>query len=53
MLAVLLGIVLVIVAVVTWLGHLGAAHAVALGLGVLGVLLIVYGTAPAHWVRRS
>jgi hypothetical protein len=53
MLAVLLGLVLVIVAVVTWLGQLGAAHAVAIGLGVLGVLLVVYGAVPAQWVRRS
>lgn len=53
MLAVLIGIALVIVAVVLWLGHLTTAHAVAIGIGLLGVLLVLYGTVPAaSFVRR-
>lgn len=53
MIAVLIGIALIIVAVVLWLGHLSTAHAVAIGIGLLGVLLVVYGAVPAaSFVRR-
>lgn len=53
MLAILIGLALVIVAVVLWLGHLTTAHAVAIGIGLLGVLLVLYGTVPAaSFVRR-
>lgn len=54
MLAVLFGIALVIVAVVLWVGGLSLAHAVAILIGVIGVLLVAYWGAPATaWGRRA
>jgi hypothetical protein len=54
MIAVLIGIVLVIVAVVLWLGGLTVAHAVAILIGALGVLLVCYWALPAAgWARRA
>jgi hypothetical protein len=52
MLAVLTGLALVIVAVVLWLGHLTTAHAVAIGIGLVGVLLVVYAAVPASALLR-
>jgi len=53
-LAVLFGIALVITAVVLWIGGLSVAHAVAIMIGVIGVLLIAYWGAPATaWGRRT
>ena len=54
MLAVLIGIVLIITAVVLWVGHLTTGHAVAILIGALGVLLVAYWALPAGaYARRS
>lgn len=43
MLSVLIGVVLVIVAVVLWLGNMTVAHALAILIGLVGVLVLLYG----------
>ncbi len=54
MIAALIGLALVVVAVVLWVGGLTVAHAVAILIGAIGVLLVLYWAAPtAVWVRRS
>ena len=52
MLAVLIGIALIIVAVVEWLGHLSTSHAVAILIGLLGVLLVLWWAAPGPAFAR-
>jgi hypothetical protein len=53
MLAVLAGIALIIIGVVTWLGDLTVTHALALFIGIIGVLLLAYWAYPAGWGRRA
>jgi hypothetical protein len=54
MIAVLIGLALVVVAVVLWVGALTVAHAVAILIGALGVLLVLYWALPAGaYARRS
>ena len=54
MFAALIGIALVIVGVVLWLGDLSTGHAVAILIGALGVLLILWWVAPGRaWARRT
>jgi hypothetical protein len=43
MFSVLIGVIMVIVAVVLWLGHMTVAHALALLIGLVGVLVLLYG----------
>lgn len=43
MFSVLIGIALVIVAVVLWLGNISVAHALAILTGLLGALVLLYG----------
>lgn len=43
MFSVLIGIALVIVAVVLWLGTISVAHALAILTGLIGVLVLLYG----------
>lgn len=52
MIAALLGIVLVIVAVALWLGGLSTAHALAIFIGTIGVLLALYWVLPTAYARR-
>ena len=53
MLAVLAGIVFIIVGIVLWLGNLSVEHALAIFIGLTGVLLIAYWAYPAGWSRRA
>ncbi len=53
MASVIIGIFLVIVSVVTWLGHVTTAHAIAILLGAIGVLLIIGGVVPVRYFRRE
>jgi hypothetical protein len=54
MLAVLFGIVLVIVAVVLWVGGLSVTQALAIVIGIIGIMLIVWWAGPATaWGRRD
>lgn len=53
MASVIIGIFLVIVSVVTWLGHVTPAHAIAILLGAIGVLLIIGGVVPVRYFRRE
>jgi hypothetical protein len=43
MFSVLIGIALVIVAVVLWLGNISVPHALAILTGLIGVLVLLYG----------
>ena len=43
MFSVLIGIALVIVAVVLWLGGVTVAHALAILIGLIGVLVLLWG----------
>jgi hypothetical protein len=43
MFSVLIGIVMVIAAVLLWLGNISVAHALALLIGLVGVLVLLYG----------
>jgi hypothetical protein len=43
MLSVLIGIALVIVAVVLWVGNITVPHALAILIGLVGVLVLLYG----------
>lgn len=52
MASVIAGIVLVIAAVILWLGHLTVDHALAILIGVIGVLILLFGVVPVTWVRR-
>jgi hypothetical protein len=51
--SVIAGIVLVIVAVILWLGHITTDHALAILIGVIGVLIILSGFVPGHYFRRD
>ena len=54
MIAVLIGIALIITAVILWLGGLTLAHAVAILIGLVGVLLLLYWALPATaYARRT
>jgi hypothetical protein len=46
------GLVLVVVAVVVWLGHLTVDHALAILIGIIGVLLVLFGYLPGTYFRR-
>lgn len=51
MFSVIAGIVLVIVAVILWFGHVTLDHAVAILIGVVGVLVILGGIVPGRYLR--
>ncbi len=51
MLSILIGIALVIVAVVEWLGHVTDIHGIAILTGVVGIAIALYGAVPAKWTR--
>ena len=53
MIAAIIGIILVIVGVVLWLGDVSTAHALAILIGVLGVLIILGGLLPGRYIRRG
>jgi hypothetical protein len=53
MVSVVVGIVLVIVAVVLWLGHISLEHALALLIGAAGVLVLLGGFLPGRYLRRE
>jgi hypothetical protein len=53
MLAVVAGIALIIVAVILWLGNMTSGHALAILMGITGVLLLAYWAYPGGWTRRT
>jgi drug/metabolite transporter (DMT)-like permease len=53
MIAALTGIIMVIVAVVLWLGNISTGHALAILIGILGVLIILGGLLPGRYLRRG
>ena len=53
MVSVIVGIILVVVAVVLWLGHISTEHALAILIGALGVLILLWGFVPGTYMRRG
>jgi hypothetical protein len=49
MFSVLAGIVLVILACVLWFGHVSVEHALAITIGLVGVIIILGGIVPESW----
>ena len=49
---VIAGIILIIAGVVTWLGDLSLPHAMAVLLGVIGILLALSYVVPVTYMRR-
>ena len=52
MVAALAGIALIIIAVLLWLGSVSVAHALAIFIGLIGVVLLLYWGLPGGWGRR-
>ena len=52
MIAAIAGIILIIAAVLLWAGALTVVHALALTIGIIGVLILLWGFVPAAYVRR-
>jgi len=53
MAAIIAGIIMIIVAVVLWLGHIGTAHALAILIGLIGVLILLAGVVPGRYIHRG
>lgn len=53
MIAFLIGIVLVIVAVLLWVGDMTATHGLAIFIGLIGVAMALYWAFPVGWTRRN
>jgi hypothetical protein len=53
MVSIIVGVVLVIVGIVTWVGTMSVAHALAIFIGLMGILILVYGVAPVAYIRRQ
>lgn len=53
MIAAIIGIILIVVAVITWVGHVTLAHAVALLIGAIGALILLGGVVPWDYFRRQ
>jgi hypothetical protein len=53
MVAVLVGVVLIIVAVFMWVGHITPEHAIAILTGAIGVLILLGGVVPWTYFRRQ
>jgi len=51
MVSVLIGVLMIIVAVVLWLGHISLAHAVAIMIGLIGLIVLLYGALPGRYTR--
>lgn len=52
MASIIAGIVLIIAAVLLWAGTLTLVHAMAITIGILGVLILLYGVVPVAYFRR-
>jgi hypothetical protein len=53
MLAIIGGIVLIIVGVVLWLGNISVEHALAIFIGIIGIILLLAGFLPGQYLRRG
>jgi len=52
MASIIAGIILIIVAVFLWAGTLTLVHAAAITIGVVGVLILLFGAVPVAYIRR-
>jgi hypothetical protein len=52
MLAIIGGIVLIIVAVILWLGNISLEHAMAIFVGIVGIIILLAGFVPTRYIRR-
>jgi hypothetical protein len=53
MLAIIGGIVLIIVGVVLWLGNISIEHALAIFIGIVGIVMLLAGFLPGQYLRRG
>lgn len=53
MASIIIGIILVIIGILTWTGTMTVAHALAAFIGLMGVLILLYGVAPVAYIRRQ
>jgi hypothetical protein len=53
MVSIIIGIILIIVAVFMWVGHITPEHAIALLTGAVGVLVLIGGLVPGGYLRRG
>ena len=51
MLSVLVGIIVIVVAVIEWFGHVTVPHALAIIIGILGVFIILGGFGDRYYTR--
>lgn len=51
MIGIIGGIVLIITAVVVWFGNISLEHALAIFMGIVGLLILLYGWVPQYWRR--
>jgi len=51
MLSVLVGIIVIVVAVFEWSGHITVSHALAIIIGILGVFIILGGLGDRYHTR--
>jgi uncharacterized membrane protein len=49
MFSILAGIFLVILACVLWFGHISLEHSMAIVIGIIGVIIALYGVVPDSW----
>ena len=54
MLAIIGGIVLIVVGVILWFGHISLDHALAIFIGIIGIIILLAGVLPGqYWTRRG
>jgi hypothetical protein len=53
MIAIIGGIVLIITAVIVWVGNISLDHALAIFMGIIGLLILLYGVAPRYWSVKN
>jgi hypothetical protein len=54
MLAIIGGIVLIIVGVILWFGHISTDHALAIFIGIVGIIILLAGVLPGqYWTRNG
>ena len=51
MLSVLIGVIVIVISVIEWFGHITVIHALAILTGILGVFIILGGLGDRYYTR--
>jgi spore maturation protein SpmA len=51
MVSVIVGVLMIILAVILWVGHISLPHAVAIMIGLIGLLVLLFGVVPVAYTR--